>query len=208
MAKRWKKQDETYLRRYAGIRTVRELAERFKTDPGTVQAKLDELDVEAKDRYEPARLEGDPRLETFEKGLQALHAGKWRPAKKHFEAMIAIGEPADFVRRARQFLRVCDEKLAGEPEPVEDPYLAAVVARNRGDFDEALDLCARGGRRSKDERFAYLAASVFARQGELEDAAQYLRTAIELNAKNRVHALHDDDFAPLREHEEHGELFR
>ena len=43
MAKRWKPQEITYLKRYAKSRLVNELAQRFKTKPEEVEAKLKEL---------------------------------------------------------------------------------------------------------------------------------------------------------------------
>jgi hypothetical protein len=62
----------------------------------------------------------------------------------------------------------------------------------------ALELCKRGGRQGKDERFAYLAASIHALRGEHDDALKLLELATEMNPKNRIHAYHDPDFAALR----------
>jgi hypothetical protein len=75
-----------------------------------------------------------------------------------------------------------------------------VVAKNRGDYAAVLEVCARGGRRGKDERFAYLAASALALSGDLDEAVKVLQQAIELNPENRVHAFHDPDFRVLRGH--------
>jgi hypothetical protein len=71
-----------------------------------------------------------------------------------------------------------------------------------------LEICASGGRRSKDERFAYLAAAIHAVREELDEAAKFLELAIELNSGNRVHAHHDADFDSLRSHPEHSTLFQ
>ena len=51
MAKRWKKGDETYLKRYSKGKRLEELAERFKTDSETVAAKLQKMALEAKDMW-------------------------------------------------------------------------------------------------------------------------------------------------------------
>ena len=59
----------------------------------------------------------------------------------------------------------------------------------------------------KDERFAYLAASIHAAEGRTDEAAKALSRAIELNPKNRVHAFHDPDFAELRGTRDHRQLF-
>ena len=65
----------------------------------------------------------------------------------------------------------------------------------------------QGCRDQKDERFAYLAASIHAAEGRTEEAAQALSRAIDLNPKNRVHAFHDPDFAELRKDRDHRQLF-
>ena len=79
--------------------------------------------------------------------------------------------------------------------------------KNRGKLDEALALCKAGGRWSKDERFAYLAASIYTLMEDYEKAASFLELAIDLNPKNRVHAFHDADFEDLRSHPEYRQLF-
>jgi len=78
-----------------------------------------------------------------------------------------------------------------------------VFEKNRGNYDRALTLAKKGGRSSKDERFAYLEASIHSLEERLDEAAEALQRAIELNGKNRVHAFHDPDFAPLRKSRQH-----
>jgi tetratricopeptide (TPR) repeat protein len=104
---------------------------------------------------------------------------------------------------------MCRQQLeaAGSAPRDSDPFLMAVYERNRGNFEAALDLCSRGGRQGKDERFTYLAASLLAVMGEDEKAASVLAQAIELNPKNRIHAYHDSDFDSLRESSDHKQLF-
>ena len=106
--------------------------------------------------------------------------------------------------RARQFLLVSRQKLeAGGGKPAQDaaetdPYLLAVYEKNRGNLEGALEMSRKGGRDQKDERFAYLAASIHAAEDRLDEAVQALTKAVELNPKNRIHAFHDPDFAELR----------
>jgi tetratricopeptide (TPR) repeat protein len=208
MAKRWKKEEETYLKRYAGDRHVAELAERFKTDAATVLIKLKELDLEALDSVEPAPLEGSHQLAVFERALKALHAGKWKQAAEGFEKVIADGDQHDLINRAKRYQAIAAEKLEGALEvEAEDPYLQAVYERNRGNFDVALSIASAGGRRAKDPRFAYLVASIHVSLGELDEAAQYLETAIELDPMSRVHAVNDADFAALRAETDYADLF-
>ena len=109
--------------------------------------------------------------------------------------------------RARRYLAVVRERLAKASKAAQDPYLEAVYERNQGNFEAALEICSRGGRQSKDERFAHLAASIYAVTGEPEKAAKFLELAIELNPRNRILAYHDSDFEELREDPEYAGLF-
>jgi tetratricopeptide (TPR) repeat protein len=207
MAKRWKKAEITYLKRYAGKRHVAELAQRFRTNNGEVSRKLTELGLEAKDSASIKAQPPDRQLSIFEQGLKALHQNKWREASKCFEEILEETGESDLAQRARRYLGVCRQNLARTEPRNSDPFLLAVYESNRGNYDEALALCSRGGRQSKDERFAYLAASVYCLTDDLEKAAKFLALAIELNPKNRVHAFHDSDFNVLRDSPEYRHLF-
>ncbi|MEO8505273.1 MAG: hypothetical protein ABI609_15340 [Acidobacteriota bacterium] len=150
-------------------------------------------------RSAPAVASADPAIEHYENGLKAMYRQKWSEAAKHF-GRVAESDQGDLAGSARQLLTTCRTKQEAHSadDHAEDPFLLAVVKKNNGELDDALQICHRGGRQSKDERFAYLAASVHALRGEGEDAARFLELAIELNPKNRVHAFHDADFASLR----------
>ncbi|MGB3564237.1 MAG: hypothetical protein WBH85_10915 [Thermoanaerobaculia bacterium] len=209
MAKRWKKEDVTYLKRYAKKKKLEELAEHFNTDRDTVQSKLDELRVLALDSP-PKPYAVDPDLlEIYEQGLQAFHGKKWKAAAELFTRVMDDTDQIEFANRARQYVEMCRQQLqaASAAPPGTDPFLMAVYERNRGNFEVALDLCSRGGRQGKDERFTYLAASLLAMMGEEDKAAKMLAQAIELNPKNRIHAYHDSDFDSLKASSNHKQLF-
>jgi tetratricopeptide (TPR) repeat protein len=208
MAKRWKPSDEAYLKRYAKQRRVSELAQRFKTDHATILLKLRELDVDALDSVEPTPLEGSHQLELFERALKALHASKWQQAVEGFERTIAESDQPDLTNRARRYLSIARERLKGSPkEEADDPYLQAVFERNRGNFDAALAIASAGGRRSKDAKYAYLVASIHVARGDLDQAAEFLAVAIELDPMSRIHALNDAEFAELLATPKHAGLF-
>jgi tetratricopeptide (TPR) repeat protein len=207
MAKRWKKQEITYLKRYAEKKHVAELAERFRTNNDEVSKKLTELGLEAKDSASIRALPPDPQLGIFEKGLKALHQNKYQEAAKFFEKILDETGESDLAQRSRRYLGVCRQHMAKAGARAKDPFLLAVYESNRGNYEEALALCSRGGRQSKDERFAYLAASVYSLMGDLEKAEKFLALSIELNPKNRIHAYHDSDFEALRDSAEHKHLF-
>lgn len=201
MARKWKKEEVTYLKRYAKGRRTDELASRFRTDSTTVAAKLEELGLSAADSVMKIKLEHDPSVKIYEKGVKAMQRGNWAEARKAFTQVIEDGDRRELAARSRQYLEVCERNLEKSAKDDADPYLEAVYERNRGNFEEALAICSRGGRQGKDERFAYLAASIHASQGDAEEAVKMLSTAIELNPKNRVHAFHDSDFSELKDNE-------
>jgi tetratricopeptide (TPR) repeat protein len=154
----------------------------------------------------------DPALDHFAHGLSALQAKDWKKAIGHLEKAVEIADRPDLRDRARQFLNAArqksgpaDGKAAKSPET--DPYLQAVYEKNCGNLQAALDIAQKGGRDQKDERFAYLAASIHAVENRLEDAAQALAKAVELYPKNRIHAFHDADFAELRKNRDQRHLF-
>ena len=203
MAKRWKKEEITYLKRYSTKRKVAELAKRFRTDGEEVRAKVDEMALEAADHRQTV----DPGVEPLEKGLAALYAKKYAQAEKLLAEAEAVAEQPDVANRARRYLAAARSRRQKSGKAAQDPFLEAVYERNRGNFAAALEICSRGGRQSKDERFAHLAASIYAVTGEPEKAARFLELAIELNPRNRILAYHDSDFAPLRDDPEYAHLF-
>lgn len=206
MTKRWRKEDLTYFKRYAKKRTLDELAARFRVDAEEVKNQLQELHLQTKDGFGYQEPWVDPALADFEKGLHAFHGNKIATARKHFEVALASDE-SDLRNRARVYLEACDASDRENDGKTEDPYTEAVVAKNRGDLEAAFAVCTAGGRRSKDDRFAYLAATIKASAGDDDEALQLLQQAIEMNSENRVHAFHDSDFDELREHEEFQKIF-
>lgn len=146
-------------------------------------------------------------VQRFEKALELLHRRRWDEAAEAF-AQVSEGNPASSIsERARVFREVCRGKLANEPVVEGDPYLTAVVAKNRGDLEAAMESCNRGGLKGRDARFAYLAAAVEGLRGNEGEAVKLLLKAIEMDPANRVRAYWDPDFADVRKSPELQPLF-
>lgn len=195
----WYDVEIAYLKRHATDKSLAELAHRLRTDVGAIEGKLKELRLVA--AAAAARPEVDP-LVLYQQGLKALYAGEWQAAIDAFEEVVREGY-GDQAARARQFIATARERAAAAaaaaaPE-AEDPWLRAVFEKNRGRLDEALALCAAEGRAETDERFAYLAAVLSVLRGDLEAGGRHLARAVDLDPRNRAHALHDPDLAPLRD---------
>ena len=155
----------------------------------------------------------DPAIEALTQGLAALQAKNWAQAVEHFERSVQESDVPEVKDRAKQFLAISRQRAQGDAPKAakgaeeQDPFLLAVYEKNRGNLGEALEMSRKGGLDQKDERFAYLAASIHAIENRLDEAAQALAKAVELNPKNRIHAFHDPDFAELRKNRDHRPLF-
>lgn len=151
----------------------------------------------------------DMALIAYTDALKAMHKQDWARAVKLFEKVAHDDDRPEIAARARQYLTAAHQRLEeAEAKPgQEDAYLKAVFEKNRGNLAAALEICRRGGREKRDERFAYLAAAIHVLENRLEEAAAALGQAVELNPKNRIHAYHDADFAELRKDRELRQLF-
>lgn len=146
--------------------------------------------------FDPAT---DPLFLRFGKAVATAQQQNFRDAATMFRKLVedAHDDPT-LEARSREYLALCERRLAAQSaEADEDPYLRAVFAKNRGDFETALNLCRQGERHRQDERMAYLAASILALEGEVAEAAELLAFAVHRNARNRVQAVHDSDFAEV-----------
>jgi tetratricopeptide (TPR) repeat protein len=176
-------------------------------------AKKTPAKSESKAAAAPVRpADSDPAIDALTAGLQALQTKDWAKAVERFEEAVRESDRPEVRDRARQYLAASRQKVQeGEQKPAKsaepDPYLQAVYEKNRGNLKEALEISRKGGRDQKDERFAYLTASVHAIEGQWDEATQALTKAIELNPKNRVHAFHDPDLAELRKNRDLRPLF-
>jgi tetratricopeptide (TPR) repeat protein len=205
MAETFSTADVEYLKRHHTNKSVEELAQRFDTDASTVHAKLRELGLVSEEQVRPVL--SDPSLGAFEKGLQALYKGKYEAAAKQLREVVESSDQTELQDRARQHLAICEARLKEASGEADDPYLSAVILKNDGDLDGALEAAKSAGK-AGDDRVEYLEASIHALEGRLAEARKALDAAIRTDPKNRVYAYHDPDFTALRESPEHaGKLF-
>jgi len=208
MAKSWSSQETSYLKRYAATKTLDELAERFEVSAAEVRAQLAELDLTTKDG-EPrsgSAVLADPLLAPFAKGVEALYKGSWSQAIKLFEKVVEQGDQPELVARARQHLIAAQRRAGDGDEGSGDPYLRAVVEKNRGAFDAAWKIV-KAQKKDDGGRFAYLAACLHALAEDEDAAVGALEKAVAADPRNRVHAFLDPDLAALRKQKDYAHLF-
>jgi Tfp pilus assembly protein PilF len=136
--------------------------------------------------------------------MQALQRHDYQAAAASFRQLIE-SFPAErgLLDRARVYLDLCQRELQRQPrapETVEERLTAATAALNVNDDREAERLARLVLSEDPQRDLAvYLLAAIEARRGNTELALTRLSEAIAISPDVRAQALHDEDFAPLRD---------
>ena len=134
------------------------------------------------------------------KALQRKHYP--RAATAFRQVLEQFPEERELHERARLYLNVCEREtkpLAKTPKSVDERILAATVALNRRDVDQALLLLRRtASSHRKHEHIQYMLALAHALRDDVETAAEHLARAIALNPSNRLQAKQEPDFDSIR----------
>ncbi|MGH9750283.1 MAG: tetratricopeptide repeat protein [Candidatus Polarisedimenticolia bacterium] len=143
-------------------------------------------------------------LKEFERGITLMQKQNYAEARGHFQVILDNHQQErELVDRARIYARICAglaEKREPQPRKPEDYFYFGVMKANDADYDAAVTWLQKALQATpKDEKVHYVLASTLALKGERRDALEHLRTAVELNATNRIHARNDPDFEPLRD---------
>lgn len=148
----------------------------------------------------PQFVNAEKQLENFEAAMKLFHARKLQEARPLFAAA-AEGPERDVAQRARLHMAMCDRRLqekAVNLQSAEDYYnygVALINTRNvveaRTALEKALEM-APGA-----DHVHYALALAQALGGDLVNAHENLKRAIELEPRNRIIARQDLDFAPL-----------
>jgi tetratricopeptide (TPR) repeat protein len=218
-AKRWTEADLRFLRDNASKMSPQALADALSVRIDELEKKLEKLGAptsspaegprKAQTMKELSRSTENARKE-YDRGVAALQRRKTEEAERHFLELIQkYSEEKELVDRARVYLAVCERQknaaAASLSEP-EDFYYAAVLEKNRGKLDEAIEHLKRAARKNGGGKVDFLLACCYAQQGEPESALEHLRRAIEEDQRNRILARHDRDFDPVRDNPEFQDL--
>ena len=139
----------------------------------------------------------------YEKGLRALQRKQYDGAATAFRQMLEqFPEERELHERARLYLNVCEREmgpLAKTPRSVDERILAATLALNRRDVDQALSLLRNtSSSHRKHDHIQYILALAHALRDDVDAAAKHLAQAIALNPSNRLQAKQEPDFDSIR----------
>lgn len=218
MAKRWTEAELRFLRDNASKMSPQALADALSVRIDELEKKLEKLGAAAAAADTPRKAQTLKELsrhtenarKEYDRGVAALHRRKIEEAERHFlELTQKYPEEKELVDRARVYLAVCERQKnaanASLSEP-EDFYYAAVLEKNRGNVDEAIEHLKRAARKNGAGKVDFLLACCYAQRGEPVSALEYLRRAIGEDQRNRILARHDRDFDPVRDSPEFQEL--
>jgi len=214
MVKRWAEAELRFLSDNAEKMSVQALADALSVRVDDLEKKMEKLGLLGKaapGAPEPKRAQTLKELskhtenarKEYDRGVASLQRKKLDEAERHFLDLIQkYPEERELVDRARVYLTVC-ERQRRDPRPElsepEDFYYAAVLEKNRGNVDEAIEHLQRAARKNGGGRVDFLLACCHAQKGDLETALAHLQKAIEEDQRHRVLARHDRDFDPVRE---------
>src|SRR5450756_208323 len=140
------------------------------------------------------------QLAAFEAAMKLFHARQFTEARVFFR-QAAAGAERDVAQRAQLHIAMCDRRLQQTTvsfATAEECYnygVALINARNvveaRTHLEKALAIA------PGSDHIHYALALAQALSGDLANAQENLRRAIELEPRNRMIARQDADFAPL-----------
>ncbi len=219
MVKRWAESDLRFLKDNADKMDVQILADRLGARIEEVEIRLEKLGLKSSETAPSGKKlsslremfkHSEAARKEYEKGVAALQKKKFEEAEKHFRSLLGeFGDERERADRARLYLAVCEKrKKPAKPAPAEgdDPYYAALLEKNRGNLEAAVEHLKRPSRKNGDGRTAFLLACCYARMNDGESALDQLKRAITEDESNRARAARDSDFDALRESPEFQKL--
>lgn len=148
----------------------------------------------------------DPRarqaVEQYEAGIRLFQQHKFEKARTMFEKAMA-GPSPELTERARVHFNICVQRLERHAAPIrtpEDHYNVAVAMINAGRLSEAEQHLNKALKLTpRADHVYYALAAVQSLKGDIESALDNLKTAIDLEPRNRYLARNDRDFTALTE---------
>jgi len=150
-------------------------------------------------------------LVQLEKGIELIYRKDFKKAITELQSLIEkYPNEAQITVRARSYLDICKRSEARQkkaPAASNQAYALGVMEHNRANYDKAIFYFKQSlEKHPRADYIYYSIAASFALKGNIPEAIENLRKAVELNGDSRVHAKNDSDFAPLESNKEFQEL--
>lgn len=143
------------------------------------------------------------QLASFESAMKQFHARRFKEARDLFQAA-TLGPERDIAHRARLHATICEGRLEQAPvnlQTAEDYYNYGIALLNTRKIDDARRHLQQALSLAPEaDHVFYALAAAQALSGDAAGAHEHLKRAIELDAKNRLMARQDGDFASLASH--------
>lgn len=139
-------------------------------------------------------------LQQYQSAMQFMQEGKFEKARALFEKLTQDGSP-ELLERSRVYLSVCTRQVSQEAlhfSNMEERYDYAISLLNQGHYEDARDQFDGMIEKNPKADFAHYGLAVLnSMTGQAEECLDHLARAIELNARNRIQARSDADFADM-----------
>jgi tetratricopeptide (TPR) repeat protein len=136
----------------------------------------------------------------FEEAIGLFHRQDYGRAKELFEKA-AAGPVREVAHAARVHARMCEQRInrsAPALDTADDHYNYAVALINRNELSAAEKHLREGVRLAPNaDHIHYALALARGLRGDMQQARESLKRAIDLDPRNRIHARNDPDFAEL-----------
>jgi tetratricopeptide (TPR) repeat protein len=148
----------------------------------------------------PLKQNSQKQLAAFESAMRLFHARQLQQARDLFQQAVE-GPERDVAQRARLHIAMCDRRLRQETPSLrsaDDYYnyaIALINARKLAEAEQHLERALEIAPGSDHIHYALALAQALG--GDLSNAHDNLRRAIEIEPRNRIIARQDADFAPL-----------
>jgi tetratricopeptide (TPR) repeat protein len=134
----------------------------------------------------------------FEEAIGLFRQEGYEQAKELFERA-ATGPVSEVSHAARVRARMCEQRINRSAPPLataDDHYNYAVALINRNELQAAeKHLREAAGLTPNADHIHYALALARGMRGDMQQARDSLKRAIELDPRNRIHARNDPDFA-------------
>ncbi len=136
----------------------------------------------------------------FEKAYELLNKKDYKKALNEFTKLLEKTEDIYTKNKIQTLINICKSKTETQTKVEEDLYTKAVVLLNNNQNNEAIEILESLLKKDKNNDSLYYTLAIAYLKLEEEDKAKELLTkSIELNSKNKYHALNEPTLSQLAE---------